>query len=238
MGAAAMIMPLKITHSTVWREIPLSLGAIILLFILANIIPSGQELKTQLTRFDGVLLLGLFSYYVYHLSRSIVADKKALDKGPEGIDVFSFNNTVIFIIVGIAGLVIGGRITVDSATSIAKTLGMSDYLISATIIAIGTSAPELITSIRATMHKNPDLAVGNIIGSNIINILLVLGLTSTIWGITLPQGINFDMIFLILASTLLFVFLFIGKRHEIKKWQGFIFILAYIGYLSFIIMRG
>lgn len=237
MGIAAMIMPLKIAHSTIWREIPLSLGAILLLFILTNLSWVG-EINTRLTTIDGILLLGLFVYYTYHLWRTISADRASLDEGPKSIDALGLGKTFSFILIGIIGLIIGGQLTVDSTVTIARAFGVSDLLISTTIIAVGTSAPELITSGRAAMHKNSDLAVGNIIGSNIINILLVLGLTSTVWGVSLPRGINFDMIFLILASTLLLSFLFIGRKHELKRWQGLTFILSYIGYLFLIIKRG
>jgi cation:H+ antiporter len=238
MGLTSLLVPLKIAHSTVWKEIPISLGAIIMLFLLSNFNLLGHNINVWPTMLGGILLLAFFLYYIFYLFKSIKSNKTDLSVSSGGIDVFSFSRTAIFIIIGTIGLLIGGKLTVIGATSIAKIFGMSDFLISATIIAIGTSAPELITSIRAAMRKNPDLAVGNIIGSNIINILLVLGLTSTIWGITIPAGLNFDMLFLIAISILLFIFLFIGKKHELKRWQGLVFILAYLGYLTFVIIRG
>ena len=178
----------------------------------------------------------IFIYYVIDLarrSRSKIENKdfdiKVKRKG---------YIAAIMILVGLAGLFFGGKWVVEGAVHIAQQFGMSEFLISATIIAIGTSLPELVTGLTATFKKNAELAVGNSVGSNIFNIFWILGITALIAPIIIPQFINFDMIFLILVTFLLFIFMFLGKRHRLDRWQGVLFLLLYMGYIAFIIIRG
>jgi cation:H+ antiporter len=142
------------------------------------------------------------------------------------------------IVLGLIGLYFGGRWIVDGAVFIAKNFGLSEFLISATIISLGTSLPELITSITAAMKKNVDIAVGNIVGSNIFNIFLVLGISSTINPLPIPSFINPDIIFLTLITALLFAFMFVQNKHKLDRNQATLFILLYLGYVAFVIMRG
>ena len=139
---------------------------------------------------------------------------------------------------GLIALFLGGKWTVDGAVYLARQFGISEYLISATIIAVGTSLPELLTSVIAALKKQSDLAIGNIIGSNIFNILWILGITSIISPIKIPRFINMDLSFLLFATFLLFLFVSTEENHQLKKWQGFLFLLLYVIYLALLILRG
>jgi cation:H+ antiporter len=128
--------------------------------------------------------------------------------------------------------------TVDGAVSIARDMGISDFLISSTIIAAGTSLPELVTSVSAAIKKEMDISMGNIIGSNIFNIFLVMGISSTISPLMVPTGVNTDLSILAIATFLCFLFMFTGKKHSLERWEAIIFVTMYIGYVLFIIQRG
>ena len=149
-----------------------------------------------------------------------------------------FSSTTGLIILGLIGLVIGGHWIVNGATAIAVSLGLSDALIGLTIVAIGTSLPELATSAVAAYKKNADIAVGNVVGSNIFNIFWILGLSSVISPLPFTPMLTFDLWVAVIAAVLLFGIMFIGKRHVVEKWQGIIFILMYIAYIVFIVVRG
>ena len=179
-------------------------------------------------------MLSLFFYFLYYIYNS------AKNKNKFKIDIKKHSDFVIsaMILGGIVGIFFGGELIVRNSLIIAKNLGISDFLISATVIAVGSSLPELVVSLVAIFKKNIDLAVGNIVGSNIFNILYVLGVTALINPISLPSFVNIDIIFLMFVTALLFVFMFTGKKHKLERWEGVIFILLYITYLFFIILRG
>lgn len=128
--------------------------------------------------------------------------------------------------------------TVDSAVSIARQMGISEFLISSTIVAAGTSLPELVTSIAAALKKEMDISVGNILGSNIFNIFFIMGVSAIISPLTVPIGINVDLIVLAIGTLLFFVFMFTGEKHKFERWEALIFLLIYVGYTLFIINRG
>ena len=238
LGLTALIYPLKVHHSTVWKEIPFSLLAVIILFIVANDLMIDKLSFSSLTRIDGILMLcffAIFLYYVFEMAkdkRSKLRDRK--------LEIMEYKSHKIFLMLffGVIGLFLGGKWVVDGAILIARQAGMSEFLVSATIIAIGTSLPELVTSLTAAIKKDVDLAVGGVVGSNIFNTFWILGITSVISPIVLPAFINFDIIFLILITLALFLFMFIGKKHEMNRWQGILFIILYIAYITFIVMRG
>ena len=146
--------------------------------------------------------------------------------------------SISFTIAGIIALFLGGKLLVDNAVILAKLAGLSEALIGFTIVAIGTSLPELVTSVIAAMKKQDDLAVGNIVGSNIFNIFWILGLTSTIVPIPFNTAMNLDLMVNIGATVLLFLFMFVHSRHRINRWQGVTFLLLYVGYLALAISRG
>lgn len=237
LGVAALISPLKIAHATVWKEIPFSLLAALVLLFAANGV-SVSATTQFLTRKDGLMLLAflaLFIYYLYKASqqkRSELVDEVILSKKHRTI------TTAAYISIGILGLCVGGTFAVNGAIALARGLGLSEFLIAATVVALGTSLPELVTSVRASQQGDSDLAVGNVIGSNILNIFLILGVTATLSQIRLPANSIIDFLFLIGSSFLLFVFMFIGGKHTLSRVQGSIFIISYLFYVSIIALRG
>ncbi len=142
------------------------------------------------------------------------------------------------LLLGIVGIFFGGKLVVDGAVFIAGQLGLSEFLISATIIAIGTSLPELVVCVIAVLKKNVDLAVGNIVGSNIFNILWIFGIVPLIRPIAIPSFVGFDIAVMFLATLLLFIFMFIGKKRELGKINGIVFVLLYILYIVYVMFRG
>lgn len=238
LGLVAIILPIRIQHSTVWKEIPFALLAAVVLFIVANDFVIDKIEIFSLTRIDGIIMLLFFAIFLYYVFETAKANRVNLED--KKIKVKKYKNSVIalLIIVGLIGLTLGGKWTVDGAVFIAQQFGLSQFLISATIIAIGTSLPELMTSFAAIRKKDVDLAVGNIVGSNIFNIFWILGVTAFIAPVAIPNFVNFDMILLIFVTVALFFFMFIGKKHHLDRWQGILFVLLYIAYIIFIIIRG
>jgi len=237
LGASALIATPKIKSSTIWREIPFSLLAVIVLLVVSNDLIIDHLSISSLTRVDGLVLLLFFIIFVYYIVEAARRNKAEMG---ESLEIVRMNSKKIFflITIGALGLFIGGKWVVDGAVFIAQSLGVSDFLIGATVIAIGTSLPEFVTSIQSVRKNDLDLAVGNIIGSNIFNIFWILGLTSLIAPVEIPSNINFDIIFLGLATLLLFIFMFLGKKYQLEKYQAVIFIIMYISYIGVIILRG
>jgi cation:H+ antiporter len=165
------------------------------------------------------------------------SDKSKKNENEE-IKALSNFKTWLYILGGLVALYFGGQWTVNSATTIARSLGISEFLIASTIIAVGTSLPELVTSVKAAMKNNIDLAVGNVVGSNIFNVLWILGITAVINPVMFPKFIVFDLIMLLVTTGALFAFIFIGKRYYLTKLEGIAFLLLYLIYLVIIILRG
>lgn len=235
LGLSSLIYPLAVTGGTVWKEIPFSLLAALMLGILANDLLFDKLGYSMLTRIDGFIFIAFFVIFIYY----IVSIAKNFENGgnnKEGKN--SLLKSLFMIGSGFAGLIFGGKFVVDSAVNIASQLGVSQALIGLTIVSIGTSLPELATSAVAAYRKSPDIAVGNIIGSNIFNIFFVLGISALIRPLPITTQINADIIILIGTSLLLFFFMFTGKRRVLDRWEGAVFILLYVWYIIFIIKRG
>lgn len=229
LGIAAMIGNIKIKSDTVWKEIPFALLAGFMLFALTW----GKEF---FTRNDGLVLLGLFVLFLYYVFISAREDRKKIELIE---DVDERNSRIVLkLILGLIGIYFGGRFVVDGAIAAASALGLSEFLISVTVIAIGTSLPELVVCVMAVLKKNVDLAVGNIVGSNIFNVLWVFGVIPFISPISIPSFIGFDIAVMFLVTLLLFVFMFIGERGELSKTEGIVFVLFYILYIWFVVIRG
>ena len=238
LGATAMIVSIKVKKSTTWKEIPFSLLAVIILFIFASVFALDKLTLNSIFRFQGLILLsffGIFLYYVFELTKK---HKTKVENNEIEIKKLSSLKITLYILGGLVGLYLGGKWTVDGAVAIAKLFGMSEYFISLTIIAIGTSLPELITSITAALRKDIDLAVGNVVGSNIFNIFWILGVSALIVPITIPNFAIIDLSILLLVNFFLFIFMFVGKKHELERWQGVVFVLMYVAYIAYLIMRG
>ncbi len=238
LGIAALILPLTVKRSTVWKEIPFSFLAVVVLTVFANIRLWDDLQVNTLFRTEGIILILFFIIFLYYIFGLTKQNKTEPESKPEPIKDRSGLMIFLMIMAGLAGLYFGGNRIVEGAVVIAKNLGLSEFLISATIIAVGTSLPELITSVVAVRKRNIDLAVGNVVGSNIFNIFWILGLTAVIRPQPFPEMINTDLFILLFATFLLFLFMFIGKRHTLQRWQGGIFIALYAGYLILIISRG
>ena len=233
LGVSALIYPLTVKTNTTWIEIPLSLLAAIAVLIVASDVFLDDTGSNIISRSDGIILLLFFLIFlVYNL---VVAKSGGADEEMETKD-YSTGKAVLFIILGLAGLVLGGRLIVTSAVSIAEFFGLSERVIGLTVVSIGTSLPELATSIIAVRKKNVDIAIGNVVGSNIFNIFLILGVSGSI----VPLGVNenslFDILVNILAGLLLFIFVFTGKGRQVERWEGFVFIALYVAYVTYLII--
>jgi len=226
LGLTALIFPIKINKYAIKIDLPFSLIAALILLVTVIIFPATNKIVS-------ITFLLLFSIYIY--SRVKNSKKYPVNNHHEKKQDWKI---AILLILGSFALYLGGKLTVEGILFISNQLGLSQFLISATAIAVGTSLPELITSLRAAIKKHPDLAIGNIIGSNIFNIFWVLGLASLIKSIALPTIITMDLLFLSSVTILLFTFLYIGKRNKLDRLEGFALLVLYIIYISLVIMRG
>ena len=188
----------------------------------------------MLSRLDGVILLVFFGLFVFYVYKSMKADGADNDK-PTTL-IHSLSKSLIFIIFGLALLVAGGKIVVDAAVDFARALNISEKVIGLTIVAVGTSLPELVTSVTAILKKSGDIAIGNIIGSNIFNIFLILGVCSTIYPIEYSSVFNRDIYLLVIGTLLLLFAMFTGKKRSFDRWEAAILFLLYIGYVIYLIM--
>ncbi|HZG99889.1 MAG TPA: calcium/sodium antiporter [Flavisolibacter sp.] len=234
LGVSAMIHPLTVKRSTIWKEIPFSLLAAVAIGIMANDRLIDGKAFSEINRSDGLILIGFFIIFLYYII-GIAKNSKA-DEGE--IKEMSNRKAILFILLGLAGLAFGGQWIVNGAVKIATQLEVSQSLIGLTIVAIGTSLPELATSAVAAYRRNTDIAIGNAVGSNIFNIFWVLGLNAVISPLPFQPSSNADVLMTIIASLLLFGSVFFGKIHRLNRWEGGLFVLIYVGYLAFLINRG
>jgi cation:H+ antiporter len=234
LGISGMITPLVVKSNTVWKEIPYSLFAVILMFILVNDgWVFGRE-YSQLGFFESGTLLLFFVIFIIYVAKNLKTDHQTEDAD---IKIMSGVRTTIYILGGLAGLVIGGKLVVDNATTIALSFGMSEKLVALTIVAAGTSLPELATSAIAAYKKKVDIAVGNIIGSNIFNIFLILGISGLVNRLVFDPVMNMDVYILLAATTFLFIAMFTGKYHKLDRWEAVLFFLGFIAYMVYVIVR-
>jgi len=234
LAVAAIISPLVVSRSTAWKEVPLNLLASgVLLAMSADSLFGGGP--SILSRVDGLILLLCFgAFMAYSIAlRSVEGEAEASVSAVDG-DV---RRTTLAIVAGLAGLVIGGMWVVDGAVAIARGLGVGEAVIGLTIIAVGTSLPELVTSVVAAYKRNAGIAVGNIIGSNIFNILFVLGLTSVFVPLPVSRDLQNDMLIMATTAVLLIVAVFAGKRYVLDRKSGFVFLTLYGAYMVFLVAR-
>uniref|UniRef100_A0A7C4R5D9 Calcium/sodium antiporter n=1 Tax=candidate division CPR3 bacterium TaxID=2268181 RepID=A0A7C4R5D9_UNCC3 len=236
LGISSIIFPLVVKKATIWKEIPFSLLGVLSLFLLVNDEFLFKANSSFLSRFDGLLLLLFFGYFIYY-TFSIVKKKKDIPVD-EDIKIHSNLKSSIYILVGLFGLALGGSWIVNGAVVMASNFGVSQSLIGLTIVAVGTSLPELATSAVAAFKRKPDIAVGNVVGSNIFNIFWILGISSLIRPIPFSSSSNFDIFVVIGATIVLFLVMFVGKKKVIEKWQGVLFVLTYVAYIAFLVIRG
>lgn len=229
-GVCGAIMPMAINKMILYGDYLFSvLAAIVMMLLFA--------FDHNLSRLDGIILLLLFAYFLYKMVRNTLASRELEDRDSDAkaVEVMSPFKSGLFILGGLAAIVFGGNMVVDSASSIAASFGLSQTLIGLTVVAFGTSLPELVTSIVAARKGENGLALGNVIGSNIFNILFVLATSATISPMKVDVLSTFDAIFLILSSIIIW---FLAKsRFEVNRKEGFLMVLMYVAYTAYIIVR-
>jgi cation:H+ antiporter len=235
LGIAALIRPLPVNDSTVVSEIPFSLTAALLVGFLANASLFSGQADLTISHTDGAILLFfffLFGIYIYNITRGRVSP--TVKKGGEK----SMLMPLLKLTAGITALWLGGHWVVESAIQIAEAMGISDSLIGLTVVAIGTSLPELMASAVAAYRNQPDIAVGNVVGSNIFNLLWVLGIASLATELPFEVVSNTDLVMVIVASTLLLLALVSSRATCVLRVHGAIFVTTYGAYLYYLIQRG
>jgi cation:H+ antiporter len=230
LGITGLITPLIVQSSTVWKEIPISFFAIISLFFLTNDLWSSNSFL--LSRLDGLILLILFASFLFYVYKQLSTDTTISIESQVHFSQFKIWS---FIVIGLAGLVLGGNLVVNNAIEIAGILGVSEKIIGLTIIAAGTSLPELATSVVAAFKKNTDIAVGNIIGSNIFNIFLILGVSSLVKPIQYNPSFNTEVYLLAGGTVLLFVGMFTGQKKKLDRWEAALLLLIFFTYTGFLL---
>lgn len=240
-GVCSILTPIMVQKATVVRDIPLSLGCALFLLVL-GISGLGDKAGMTLGHADGVIFLIVFAGYIFTMVRSAMKARAAGQKieieGVEECDnmkELSYGKSILFLIVGAAAIAFGGDLTVDTASRIAIELGMSQTLVGLTIVSIGTSLPELVTSVVAARKNEVDMAVGNAVGSNIFNILMVLGISSAISPVALIWENIIDIVLLMVFSVM--VWIFAGTRKKIERKEGIIMVVVYLVYCAYIIAR-
>lgn len=232
-GACAMVYPLMVEPSVLKREYPFSviITAILLIMSLDMLL---FKKEAMLSRIDGIILLVLFIAFIAYTVKSALNSRNNASE-EDNAPTLTPLKSVIFIIIGIAGIAVGGDLVVESASAIATEFGLSQTLIGLTIVALGTSLPELVTSLVAAKKQESDLALGNVVGSNIFNILFVLGISASIHPVAVAPESIIDTIILIVVSLLVYLFAYMKK--SINRIEGLIMVLIYIGFTAYIIIR-
>ena len=237
LGVAAFIYPIKIKESTVFSEIPYSIIALLLVAFVANSNLFGSH-NNSINQIDGIILMaffGLFVAYIIRLAKNGSADM--IDDIPD--EKITTGKSFLMVLLGMIGLFFGGQWVVNGAIAAAEHFGLSEAFIGLTVVAIGTSLPELVTSAVAAYRKNTDIAMANIIGSNIFNLLWVLGISAIIKPMSFDSSLNADILILLGASCLILFSLVTGKvKNQIGKPTGTLFLLLYLTYVVFLIYRG
>jgi cation:H+ antiporter len=190
---------------------------------------------SDLTRIDGLVFLSFFTIFIYYTFSIATRIEGMEDHVPAKAS--GWTRSILYIILGLMGLTIGGKWIVDGAVTIATKFGLSESLVGLTIVAVGTSLPELATSAVAAYKRNVEIAVGNVVGSNIFNIFFVLGISSTIKLLPFQVKNNLDLAVVILSSLLLFLFMFTGKKRSLDRWEGIVFLILYGIYIAFLIIN-
>ncbi len=228
LGISGVIYPLVVQRKTVSFEVPLSLVAAILLFILVNDVLIFDANEDILSRIDALILLLFFGLFMVYIARTMKSGPD-VNEG-EAIKVYSTWLSVLYFVLGLAMLVGGGSLVVDNAVTIARQYGLSEKIIGLTILAAGTSLPELATSAVAAYRKQADIAIGNVVGSCIFNIFLVLGITGLINPAPYNVVLNFDLYVLGASTVLLMIFMFTINQRKLDRWEALMMLIGYVAY--------
>ena len=233
LGVAGLLRPLSVLKNTVWKEIPFVLLASGVMLALVHDSWHGGAGDGQLSRIDGLVLLALFAgfmAYTFGLSRSESASEHDVATYPGWV-------SALMVAGGMAALFAGGHLTVEGAIDVARHLGVSEKLIACTIVAVGTSLPELVTSAVAARRGRCDIAVGNVVGSCIFNLLMVLGISALVNPVDYSSAFNVDAGIMVAASVILFVTMFTGKRRMLDRWEAALMLVGYVGYIGYAVYR-
>ncbi|MBL7852583.1 MAG: calcium/sodium antiporter [Cyclobacteriaceae bacterium] len=234
LGLSGVIAPLVVQRNTVRYEVPLSLFAAVILFFLVNdSLLFGAGATNALSRLDSLILLVLFGIFLYYIFQTM---RDGADLGEtEAITLYSKPKASLFILLGLGMLIGGGKLVVDNAIVIAQAFGLSEKLIGLTILAVGTSLPELATSLVAAYRKNTDIAIGNVVGSNIFNILLILGITGVVQPVGYNVALNFDLQVFMGGTVMLIIFMFTLNTRKLDRWEALILVLSYLTYTVYLV---
>ena len=243
LGLTVVVSPIVVERGVANRDIVFSIGAALLLLLLVGERWFGTDGGSILTRIDGLIFLAVLVFYMYYIfkkamrTRTSTLDEEAIETGTtHGKASRGWGILSVILLVGLVGIVLGGDLVVSSATEIAIALGMSQALVGLTIVAIGTSLPELVTSLMAAFKGETEMALGNLVGSGVLNILFVLGIASVISPLEVSGSIIID-IFIMLFVTVA-VLVMAKTKYHLNRTEGIILVVFYIVYLAYIIMRG
>lgn len=230
LGLTAMVLPVGMTDKNRRIDIPITLGVTILLVILGI---TGSMSGPVISRWEGVLMLLVFSVYFFYCFKSDSKDEFSETQQA----TLSITKSIALTLTGLAGLIFGGDLFVDSATALARQIGVSDKFIAVTILAGGTSLPELATSLVAAIKGKEQLALGNILGSNVFNAMMILGLSSVITPLSFASMTIVDIITLVLSAVLLLIWAYTGRKNRIDRREGAAMLLCYVAYNVFLFSR-
>lgn len=229
LGIASLIYPIDVSRISIRRDIPVGFLATLALFVFANFTGSGLTVSW----IEGIVLLLCAAGYLFLTMKKNESPSTEV----EAIQIpMPWWKTILFLVIGIVGLYVGGELVSNNAQIIAKAWGMSESMIGLTVVAMATSLPELITSIVAATKKNAGIAIGNVLGSNILNIFVVLGISSLITPLQFDTKLNITLGILFLANALMLLFVFTGKGRKLSRFEGFLMILAFSGFMIYTIM--
>lgn len=230
LGLTAMFLPVGMTDKNRRIDIPITIGVTILLVILGI---TGSMSGPGISRWEGVLMLLVFSAYLFYCFKSDSKDEFSETQRA----TLSITKSIALTLTGLAGLIFGGDLFVDSATALARQIGVSDKFIAVTILAGGTSLPELATSLVAAIKGKEQLALGNILGSNVFNAMMILGLSSVITPLSFASMTIVDIITLVLSAVLLLIWAYTGRKNRIDRREGAAMLLCYVAYNVFLFSR-
>lgn len=230
LGLSAIVCPINVNRISIRRDIPAGFVATAMLYFMANDTIWGSQHTVNWV--DGIVLLLMgFAYLLLTLLKNDDTDRSEDPQTP-----LSWGKTILFIVIGVVGLYLGGEFVSRNAQILARNWGMSENTIGLTVVAMATSLPELITSIVAARKGNSDIAIGNVVGSNILNIFIVLGISSLILPLKFDFTMNMQLFILFAANALMLLFVFTGKGHKISRAEGALLVLGYIGFVTYSLM--
>lgn len=235
LGLTAIIQPLRIRHNTIWKDIPFSFIGIIVVMLMAGDHHLDRSIASQgvISRSDGLVLLCFFAvylYYTYNIAQQEKPDESPAQRRPLWLAIF-------WVIGGLVALAYGGRLTVDGAVGIARTLGVSEAIIGLTLVAVGTSLPELATTIAAALRGRADMAMGNVVGSNIFNTLFILGVSATVRPLPIGRITLVDFIVCILATVLMFASGLVLRKQVMYRPKGWLLLGLYVLYTVWLVLE-